>query len=199
MSFILASAILAFITGLLTYNTCDNLITKPFFEFSQGLKLYKNYRNSSIDRAKKFGVLPIRQSLYILAIGEPQDRNHISAYGYKRKTTPWLSSVLKNVPNSILFSNAFPNHSHTVQSLTYALTSKSQYNSNRLQDCPSLIELANAAGYETYWVSNQVKISAWDTPVSLIASMADHQIFINSISNLKKARKSIRYDGDLLN
>ena len=122
----------------------------------------------------------------------------MSTYGYKRKTTPWLSSVLKNVPNSILFSNAFSNHIHTVQSLTYALTSKSQYNANRLQDCPSLIELANAAGYETYWVSNQVKISAGDTPVSLIASMADHQVFINSISNLKKATKSIRYDGDLL-
>ncbi|WP_289173203.1 phosphoethanolamine transferase [uncultured Parasutterella sp.] len=188
------------ISSILISKTSHNLITKPFIGLAEGLKLYKDFKDASLERIHKFGTLAIEKDgykgLYILVIGESQNRNHMSAYGYKRETTPWLSKM-KNDPNAVIFSNAYSNHTHTVPALTYALTSKSQYDDNLLQDCPSLIELANASGYETYWISNQVKLSAWDTPVTLIASTADHQMFINT--NFGTDTGTTFYDGELVN
>ncbi|WP_289168230.1 phosphoethanolamine transferase [uncultured Parasutterella sp.] len=188
------------ISSILISKTSHNLITKPFIGLAEGLKLYKDFKDASLERIHKFGTLAIEKDgykgLYILVIGESQNRNHMSAYGYKRETTPWLSKM-KNDPNAVIFSNAYSNHTHTVPALTYALTSKSQYDDNLLQDCPSLIELANVSGYETYWISNQVKLSAWDTPVTLIASTADHQMFINT--NFGTDTGTTFYDGELVN
>ena len=43
----------------------------------------------------------------------------------------------------------------------------------------SILEVAKSAGYNTWWISNQVKFSAWDTPTSVIASSANHEIWLN--------------------
>lgn len=43
----------------------------------------------------------------------------------------------------------------TVPVLTYALTDKNQYNSVSMAQAYSLIEVAAAAGFDTYWISNQ--------------------------------------------
>lgn len=188
------------ISSVLVIKASKNIITKPFIGFAQGLKLYKDFKNAALERAHKFGSLAIEKDgyngLYILVIGESQNRNHMSAYGYKRETTPWLSKM-RNDPDAVIFSNAYSNHTHTVPALTYALTSKSQYNNYPLQDCPSLIEVAKASGFKTYWISNQVKLSAWDTPISLIASMADRQEFINS--NVGEDTRTAYFDEELVN
>ena len=42
--------------------------------------------------------------------------------------------------------------------------------------------MAKAAGYRTYWISNQVKYGAYDTPIAAIASSADQEIWINGNS-----------------
>ena len=60
-----------------------------------------------------------------------------------------------------------------------------------------MIELANASGFETFWMSNQVKLSAWDTPVSLIASMSDHQVFINTSGH--EDASTTYFDEELIN
>lgn len=194
------SLILIAVSSVLVSKTSNNLITKPIIGFAQGLKLYKEFKNAALERAHKFGSLAIEKDgyngLYILVIGESQNRNHMSAYGYKRETTPWLSKM-RNDPDAVIFSNAYSNHTHTVPALTYALTSKSQYNNYPLQDCPSLIEVAKASGFKTYWISNQVKLSAWDTPISLIASMADRQEFINS--NVGEDTSTAYFDEELVN
>ena len=200
VSIILMPLITVVVSGALVVKTKDNLITKPFIGFSDGLKSYEDFKIASQEREKKFGALSIQEKgfkgLYILVIGESQNRNHMSAFGYKKDTTPWLSQI-KNSPNSVLFSNAFSNHTHTVPALTFALTSKSQYNDVLLQNCPSLIELANASGFETFWMSNQVKLSAWDTPVSLIASMSNHQVFINTSGH--EDASTTYFDEELIN
>ncbi len=197
-AFILLLALV--ISSVLVIKASKNIITKPFIGFAQGLKLYKDFKDAALDRAHKFGSLAVEKDgfngLYILVIGESQNRNHMSAYGYRRETTPWLSKM-RNDPDTIVFSKAYSNHTHTVQALTYALTSKSQYNNFPLQDCPSLIEVAKSAGFKTYWMSNQVKLSAWDTPITLIASMADRQEFINS--NAGEDTSTVFYDGELVN
>ena len=63
--------------------------------------------------------------------------------------------------------------------LTYALTEKNQYNQVKPEDAYSLTEVAQAAGFSTYWYSNQTRYGAWATPVTEIGSTAQHQVWLN--------------------
>lgn len=117
--------------------------------------------------------------LYVLVIGESETRDHMQVYGYKRATTPWLSKQ-KETGNALFFSHAYSNYVTTVPALTYALSTRNQYNQVNLSDAYSLIEVAKAAGFNTFWISNQRKFSPWDTPVAEIGSTSDHQIWLNS-------------------
>lgn len=117
--------------------------------------------------------------LYVLAIGESENSEHMNVYGYPRPTTPYLSSR-RNDPHFLFFDDAYSCYVQTVPALSYALTAKNQYNDMSLADAPSLIEVAKAAGFHTVWISNQVRFSAWDTPTTIIASEADEQYWKNS-------------------
>ncbi|ERL19460.1 arylsulfatase [Acidaminococcus sp. BV3L6] len=159
---------------------------------------YEKSRNERLDRLeqlKGLSVSPKAKGLYVLVIGESATRDHMESYGYKRHTTPFLESFKKD-PGTLLFSKAFSNHTHTVPVLTYALSQKNQYNNIPLQKAYSLIEIAKKAGYETYWISNQRKYGAWDTPTSEMAGTADHQVFINGRAG--KGVGSTYYDKALL-
>ena len=117
--------------------------------------------------------------LFVVVIGESHTRDRMSAYEYSRDTTPWLRSQRKN-DRFIFFENAYANYPNTLNSLTQALTLKSQYNNLELQECPSVIEILKVAGFETWWISTQNQIGVWDTPVSVIASLADEQRWLSN-------------------
>lgn len=73
--------------------------------------------------------------------------------------------------------------------MTYALTSKNQYNTEDLKDAVSIIDIANAVGYETVWLSNQVQYGLADTPITTIASEAKQQIWVHDkVGHLKDGR-----------
>ena len=133
--------------------------------------------------------------VYVLVIGESQNRAHMQAYNYHRATTPWLDSM-KNDKNMLLFTKAYSCHTHTVPTLLYALTAKNQYNNIAVKNAVSVLEVAEAAGFETVWLSNQVKYSAWDTPVTSIASEANQQKWINS--TLGESTNTDYFDGKLI-
>lgn len=165
------------------YKCRHNLITDIVFDTQKYLVRYEEFNKSKVKRQqllKEAGAIKTadEKGVYVVVIGESQNKEHMSAYGYGRKTTPWLESMGDN-KNFILFEKAFSCHTHTVPTLTYALTAKNQYNRIELQSAASIIEIAEAAGYETAWLSNQVQYSAWDTPITVIASEADQQSWIN--------------------
>ena len=136
-----------------------------------------------------------KPGVYFLIIGESQNRLHMSAYGYDKETTPWLDSM-KDDPHCILFTQARSCHTHTVQVLAYALTAKNQYNDMPLEEALSLIEVAKAAGFRTIWLSNQARYGAFDTPISVIASEADEQVWLNQHTSETYATSV--YDGKLV-
>ena len=152
-----------------------------YTQTKQSLKEYKAYgeaKDKRMENLQRLGHLSVdkkKGGLYILVIGESEARDHMEVYGYSRATTPWLKQSAKN-PEFILFSKAYSNHTHTVPTLTFALTEKNQYNAKSLKNAYSIIEIARAAGYQTYWLSNQVKYGVYDTPVAEIAIVND---FIN--------------------
>ena len=153
--------------------------------------MFAQNKKKRIQRLNALGTLPVlpgHKGIYVLVIGESETRNHMSAYGYQRETTPWLTQFAKD-PGTLLFKNPYSNHTHTVPVLTYALSEKNQYNQVPLAKAYSLIEIANAAGFDTYWISNQERYGAWDTPVAEIASTAKHQVWLNGEvgANIKTA------------
>lgn len=96
--------------------------------------------------------------------------------------------------NSIFFNNAFSNHTHTVQVLSYALTSKNQYENQSIhtKDVVSLIEVAkNSLGYHTVWISNQSKIGFYENPISVIAESADEKYWASNFGSLSYSDKSM--------
>ena len=155
-----------------------------FKSIKKSLDSYKQYGLNKALREKRLqamtglSVNPKNKGVYVLVIGESETREHMGVYGYKRNTTPWLNELSKE-KNTLVFSKAFSNHTHTVPALTYALSEKNQYNHLNLDDANSIIEIAKAAGMKTYWISNQQKYGAWDTPIAEIASTADYQVWVN--------------------
>lgn len=178
----------------------ENILTNIFIQANSSLKEYDNFKKQAKQRKENIKNLLVvnsneKDGIYVLVIGESQNKMHMSAYGYNKETTPWLNSM-KNDDNFILLRNAYSCHTHTVQNLTYALTAKNQYNDILIEQAPSIIEVAEASGYETVWLSNQVKYSAWDTPVTIIANEANQQDWINE--NSGESTKTNFYDLKLL-
>lgn len=167
-----------------------------------GIQGYEEFQKNRPLREKRLAGLPDMKvdpsykGVYVLVIGESTTRDHMSAYGYDRNTTPWLLSMKKD-PHMYLFTKAFSNHTHTVPSLTYALTAKNQYNHVPLEEAYTIMEVAKRAGFPTYWISNQVKYGAWDTPVAEIADGADHEVWYNN--NRGKSLDTDAYDEVLVN
>lgn len=115
---------------------------------------------------------------YVLVIGESASRDHMHVYGYDRQTTPWMDKMA-GCKGTTIFSYPYANYCQTILSLTYALSEKNQYNHIPLEEAYSIIDLAKAAGYDTYWISNQAGFSASDTPITIISSTAAHHTWIN--------------------
>lgn len=161
------------LTANIYMNTVETLKNFKQYEQNKALRLQK------VEKLKTLNLSSVQSGIYILVIGESETRDHMGAYGYQRNTTPWLSSLKEN-DDTIIFSNAYSNHTHTVPTLTYALTSTNQYNPTPLLEADSILEVAKAAGFETYWISNQPKDSVFLTPLSVMASTADNQIWLNT-------------------
>ena len=123
-------------------------------------------------------------NLFVLVIGESQSASHIQAYGYQKATTPKLVERLKE-PNHLLFNNVFSSWPQTVQALSYALTNANQYNQVEVSDAYSLIEIARAVGFDTYWLSNQRKYGMYETPITVISSTANHEIWTNGSAKME--------------
>jgi heptose-I-phosphate ethanolaminephosphotransferase len=168
-------------------------------ETKKELENYKVYGQQAKERERKLSETDIRLTqkepgIYLLIIGESETRDHMSVYGYSHKTTPWLEAEMRK-SGTLLFQNAYSNHTHTVPALTYALTEKNQYNAMKLADAFSVIEIAKAAGYKTYWISNQQRWGVYETPVTQIIISADKQFWCNHGS--EENYQTSYYDGDI--
>jgi heptose-I-phosphate ethanolaminephosphotransferase len=118
---------------------------------------------------------PEKQQTYLVVIGESATRTHFSAYGYPLETTPKLQAD----PNAILFTDFVATNSNTNTSLADMLTARTHGSELPVYRHPNIVDVANSAGFKTFWISNQRRMGVWDNVVSIIASYADVQTFIN--------------------
>lgn len=189
-----------FMCILISYNGFDkfryNSYTAPFADAGEVLNAFSEYSDLTRLRAndiKKFEDCSKTtfEGTYVVVIGESESRVNMNCYGYKESNTPFQTELKKN-NNSIFFNNAFSNHTHTVPVLSYALTTKNQYNNKDLavKDIVSLVDVARySLGYHTVWLSNQNKIGVWENPLSAIAESSDEKIWSNEFSLLNYSDK----------
>lgn len=196
-------ALLLVCGGELCYKTSMNSISMVYANALKSVNEYRLFKKTAQERKEALAasgqLAKIRVSegggIYVLVIGESHNRDYMSAYGYTKENTPWLSQM-KNKENCILFTRGCSCHTQTIPALSCALTAKNQYNGAQLSEAVSVLEAAEAAGYETAWLSNQVKYGMWDTPVSVIASSAKQQVWLNECTG-NTSFTSV-YDGELV-
>ncbi|HEX6266701.1 MAG TPA: phosphoethanolamine transferase, partial [Burkholderiales bacterium] len=127
------------------------------------------------------GPLAGQTQTYVFIIGESLTRNHMSLYGYWRQTTPALERLSAEMA---VFTDVVSPHSHTEQSLELVLTLANQSNGLRFTDASnySLIEMLRAAGFATWWISNQNAFGPWDNKTAVLASGAERVHFTGTRS-----------------
>lgn len=116
----------------------------------------------------------------ILVIGESENRDMMKAFtpDYPVNTTPWLSGK-KESTSFFLYPHAYTNFPATTGALTMALTGMNQYNHKSVEQVVNLMDIAKAAGYDTWWISNHQQMNTHESGVELVSETADHQIWEN--------------------
>lgn len=186
-------ALVCFVIGIsLMWFYRENSFTKPIYEVVPKIQEYRHFyselkRNKQLDVVKK----DTQKGIYVVVIGESQNRNRMSVYGYAdHETTPYLSQMKQN-KNWFFLDNVYSCHTHTIPVLTYALTQKNTYNDMKLGDAYSIMDVLHE--FNTYWISNQKAVGYYGEPITEIGMQAKKSIFIN-----KSFVKTDPYDVDLL-
>ncbi|EMH4161997.1 phosphoethanolamine transferase [Pluralibacter gergoviae] len=110
--------------------------------------------------------------LYVVVIGESVRRDAVGAFGGHWNNTPFASKV-----NGYLFTDYIAASGSTQKSLGLTLNrvvnGKPQFQDN-------FVTLANRAGFQTWWFSNQGQIGEYDTAIASIARRADEVQFLKN-------------------
>lgn len=114
---------------------------------------------------------------YVIVIGESVRRDHVSLYGYHRETTPFID---KQKNNLFVFEKAIAPAPITTMSLASILTIKAPNDSSPMLLNDNILNMANKAGFETYWFSRQNAIGQFETVVTSIAKSAQHKEWLPS-------------------
>ena len=113
-----------------------------------------------------------RYHTYVLVIGESARRDALGAFGGHWNNTPFASSV-----NGTLFMDYVAASGSTQKSLGLTLN---RVVDNQPQYQDNVVTLANRAGFQTWWFSNQGQIGEYDTAIASIAKRADEVQFLKS-------------------
>jgi glucan phosphoethanolaminetransferase (alkaline phosphatase superfamily) len=128
-----------------------------------------NQLSKTVDDFTVTGVSPQYKNIVVI-IGESVTRDYMSLYGYSKNTTPWLNNA-----SGYFFSEYISAAPNTYLSLPRTLAMSDGV---KVDDGNNIVSLSKKAGFETYWVSNQGYLGAYDTPSTMIASKAQHTKFL---------------------
>jgi len=123
----------------------------------------------------------VPEKIYFV-IGESQYRNHLSLYGYDIKTTPFLDSLFQSSANMLVYDGISP-ASFTTFCMRMILTFATPLDPMPLIAQKNIVELANEAGFQTVWLSNQPTFGPWDDGFVWQASSLSHDVFYTGNSD----------------
>lgn len=111
---------------------------------------------------------------YVIVIGESTSRWHMQLYGYGRETNPLLTEIKEEL---VVLDSVITPHVHTITALEKILTLSNDQDKTPLPN-GSIIQLANMAGFNTYWLSNQKPVGLYESIPTIIGSAATHKRFM---------------------
>lgn len=117
-----------------------------------------------------------REMTHVLIISESINRNHMSLYGYARNTSPHLKKISDEL---FVQRDTCSSRNTTIPALQEMLSFATREDRSQLYSSPNLVQLMKAAGFQTYWISNQQEIGEHDSFLSVFSSAADHKHFTN--------------------
>lgn len=106
---------------------------------------------------------------YVLVVGESMRADYMSLYDYPIDTTPFLKQT-----NGTVFNNYISSAPNTQPSLLHSFYAREN---NKIKANNHIINLANNAGFHTYWISNQGVLGEYDTVASRVGFSAENHVF----------------------
>ncbi|EMF1622578.1 phosphoethanolamine transferase [Escherichia coli] len=157
----------------------------PFFNLNYfALAAKEHQRLLSIANTVPYFQLSVRDTgidTYVLIVGESVRVDNMSLYGYTRSTTPQVEAQRKQIK---LFNQAISGAPNTALSVPLSLTADSVL-SHDIHNYPdNIINMANQAGFQTFWLSSQSAFRQNGTAVTSIAMRAMETVYVRGFDEL---------------
>ncbi|HDW8358935.1 TPA: phosphoethanolamine transferase [Escherichia coli] len=157
----------------------------PFFNLNYFVLAAKEHqRLLSIANTVPYFQLLVRDTgidTYVLIVGESVRVDNMSLYGYTRSTTPQVEAQRKQIK---LFNQAISGAPYTALSVPLSLTADSVL-SHDIHNYPdNIINMANQAGFQTFWLSSQSAFRQNGTAVTSIAMRAMETVYVRGFDEL---------------
>lgn len=157
----------------------------PFFNLNYfALAAKEHQRLLSIANTVPYFQLSVRDTgidTYVLIVGESVRVDNMSLYGYTRSTTPQVEAQRKQIK---LFNQAISGAPYTALSVPLSLTADSVL-SHDIHNYPdNIINMANQAGFQTFWLSSQSAFRQNATAVTSIAMRAMETVYVRGFDEL---------------
>lgn len=129
----------------------------------------------------------------VFILGESTNRNHMHLYGYYLPNTPNLDALNKKGELSV-FTDCISPHSTTIAVLSKLFTFCDYESDKEWFHYNNLIDVMNAAGYKTYWLSNQETSGIWGNVAQIYATHSD----VSAFTRIRDSREDYGIeDGEL--
>ena len=130
----------------------------------------------------------------VVVIGESASRDHLSLYGYPLPTSPRMDAMRDSL---FVFTDAIGSSSCTAGNMERILTfKKDDATSGDALSYPGVIDVFKAAGYRTWWLSNQERVGAMSNISGVLAGRADVVRYVGADDSGDAL--AVRYDEALL-
>ena len=175
----------------------------PIFEFAIDLyksaNIYLTEKQEQLNQIQKTNTIPIvsvdpKHKTYVIIIGESVRKDYMSAYGFKYDNTPFTKENA-----SIIWDGLIAPASNTQSSIPHLISQSSYLDNDEVsaQLNNNIITIANDAGFETYWLSNQGKLGRMEITVPRITAYAKN-IFYTKKGEYNGKSSRGKYDTLLL-
>jgi len=107
----------------------------------------------------------------VVVIGESLTRTHMSLYGYARETNPGLKKIGEGLQ---VYTDVISPQVHTIPVMRAVLTLADKDHPDYITSKPSMFELFNRAGYDTFFITNQPFGGNFSTSYDALLQLADN-------------------------
>lgn len=130
----------------------------------------------------------------VFILGESSNRNHMGLYGYPLPNTPNLQKM-QDENNLYTFRDVISPHSTTIAVLSKLLTFCHLESDKDWYEYNNIVDVMNAAGYKTFWLSNQESSGMWGNVAQIFAQHSTKHEF----TRIRDSREDYGVvDGELL-